>query len=547
MMFGRLVKNYKYLFFIIILGFFIRMAYIGRINFYFDEAGYASFAKHLAYEKISPWLEAAIQPPLFTWINSVFVQLFGINEVAMRLPSAIFGSLSIILVYLLANLWYERRIAIASALFFAIMPLHVIYSRLAFNDVIQTFFVLGAVVAAEYFFSRRKCSKRKFILISGTLFGLSYLVKYNCVVVWGLYWIFNLSYSIIKKDKRMFLNYFSYAALSSIVAGIVVVVVVFLGDGIPGVVYLINSTLFWASFQYSQIINPFYYYFAVLIESLSPLLYPALFFALSYCLLSKKSRRSDYLVIFLITAYLIVVSLQTRRFSKYLILITPFIAIILSNFILKIHDLIYKKSKTGAIIFVPAVAIFVLAWTVNEIKSPIEFDVWTKAGEFVHENYPDAKVHGSHHKNRLVRYYIQEGADNSEFIGTLKEKDLVVFTWLSNNSTIMENSPYEDESLLHTAKHTEYDKDFTDYVKKHGRLVKNFDYNKGTALWIYEITSTGSHKEDKVKEGYTVNSPIFGLWNILCRKWEDKSINTRMRNFLSKEQIDAIEKKCLPK
>lgn len=551
----RLFKNHRFLILLLLaitLGFLFRIIALSSINFYFDESVYAVFAKNFVENNISPWLGSAVQPPLFTWINSIPVYMLGVSEFSVRLPSAIFGTLSIVLVYFLAKIWYGRRTAILSAFLLAVMPLHVLYSRLAFNDVIQTFFILAAVLIAEYVINGdlRYEHQISLIIVSGIMFSLSYLVKYNVIVVWVLYWIFNIGYALIQKNKIFLRKYLNYTLLSSLVAGVFIIVTICLTDGIPALVYLLNSTLFWISFQYTQVFNPFYYYFLVLFDSLSPLIYVWFLASIIYLVIYKQKKRSDYLLLFLVLFYLIIISFQTRRLSKYLILILPFIVILLSVVSIKLVKY-FKSSKKfySSSIFILFIFFSGALWSVYEINKEINFRVWSEAGTYINTQYPaDVTIHGSFHKNRLVRYYLQESADNSEFIGTLKNGDLVVFTWLNNSSTILENSPFEDKSIFFDAKHTEYNEEFIDYVKKHGKLVKTFNYKGRTAFWLYEIKSTGPHKEDKVKKEYLVRTSLFGIWYFVCNQWGKDSLTQKiMYKLLSEEQIGAINIKCITK
>src|SRR2546430_13472357 len=52
----------------------------------------------------------------------------GNNEVMLRLPSVIFGVLSIPLVYLIAREWFGTQVALLSTVLFVFSPFHVWYS-----------------------------------------------------------------------------------------------------------------------------------------------------------------------------------------------------------------------------------------------------------------------------------------------------------------------------------------------------------------------------------------------------------------------------------
>ncbi|MCS6918711.1 MAG: glycosyltransferase family 39 protein, partial [Fimbriimonadales bacterium] len=91
-----------------------------------------------------PWFE---KPPLLYWLMTLSMRVFGENEFAVRLPSALFHTLTI----LLMAWWGNRRLGQGAgswgALLFAVAPLSLILSRLAITDMALTFFLTLAVIA----------------------------------------------------------------------------------------------------------------------------------------------------------------------------------------------------------------------------------------------------------------------------------------------------------------------------------------------------------------------------------------------------------------
>jgi 4-amino-4-deoxy-L-arabinose transferase-like glycosyltransferase len=73
---------------------------------------------------------SSFEPPLFFWLMHAIVRAFGASELAMRLPSAIAGLLTIPAVWwLVRELGGERRLALLSAALVALNPLHLWYSQ----------------------------------------------------------------------------------------------------------------------------------------------------------------------------------------------------------------------------------------------------------------------------------------------------------------------------------------------------------------------------------------------------------------------------------
>ncbi len=74
------------------------------------------------------------KPALYAYATIPFISLFGLNEFAVRLPSAISGTLSIFFIYLLCQTLFKKRsISLIAALLLAIEPWSVHFSRAAFE------------------------------------------------------------------------------------------------------------------------------------------------------------------------------------------------------------------------------------------------------------------------------------------------------------------------------------------------------------------------------------------------------------------------------
>jgi len=115
------------------------------------------------------------KPALYTYLDIVPIYLFGLNEFSVRLPAAIFGSLTIIAVFFLTEeilLGWEKKkqamISLISAFFFAVSPWHLQFSRAAFEGQIGLFFLIAGLL---FFFKALK--SRNFFYLSSVLFLLS--------------------------------------------------------------------------------------------------------------------------------------------------------------------------------------------------------------------------------------------------------------------------------------------------------------------------------------------------------------------------------------
>lgn len=79
----------------------------------------------------------------YHYFDVPFVALLGLNTLAVRLPAALFGILSIIVFYLLvAELFENKHLGLFSAFLLAILPWHINLSRASSESIIAMFFVL---------------------------------------------------------------------------------------------------------------------------------------------------------------------------------------------------------------------------------------------------------------------------------------------------------------------------------------------------------------------------------------------------------------------
>lgn len=89
------------------------------------------------------------KPPLYAYLAVPFVKLMGLNELAVRLPSAVLGIFTIFVTYLLTKKIFfkaeenrKETIALLSAGILAISPWHILLSRAAFEANVATFFIV---------------------------------------------------------------------------------------------------------------------------------------------------------------------------------------------------------------------------------------------------------------------------------------------------------------------------------------------------------------------------------------------------------------------
>lgn len=91
------------------------------------------------------------KPPAAIYFTVPFVALFGLNELSVRLPSALFGTATVVLTYFLILELFAKdknrmKLALLGSLFLSISPWHVNLSRAGFEANIALFFVVLGIL-----------------------------------------------------------------------------------------------------------------------------------------------------------------------------------------------------------------------------------------------------------------------------------------------------------------------------------------------------------------------------------------------------------------
>lgn len=83
------------------------------------------------------------RPPMYAWLCAGSIKLFGYSTFAGRLPSAILGCISLLLVYSIALKLGGRKYGVLTLLIASLSPWHILFSRLAIEaSVLPSFFIV---------------------------------------------------------------------------------------------------------------------------------------------------------------------------------------------------------------------------------------------------------------------------------------------------------------------------------------------------------------------------------------------------------------------
>ncbi len=114
-----------------------------------DEALYGFWARLIASGRdpllLTPWID---KPPLVIYLLAGSLKLFGVSELALRLPGMIAGTLLLPVTYALAHRVYDRPTALLAAALVAASPFAILFAPTAFTDPWLALWLAAAAWAA---------------------------------------------------------------------------------------------------------------------------------------------------------------------------------------------------------------------------------------------------------------------------------------------------------------------------------------------------------------------------------------------------------------
>jgi len=127
---GRTISKYSVaLLGIVLIGVFLRVYDLGVQSLWFDEA-FSVWISKMSLSQIVPTVAGVdVHPPLYYFILHYWIALFGTSEVAVRLPSVLFGVLAIPVIYVLGRRLFTEEVGLLAALILAFSTFNVQYSQ----------------------------------------------------------------------------------------------------------------------------------------------------------------------------------------------------------------------------------------------------------------------------------------------------------------------------------------------------------------------------------------------------------------------------------
>lgn len=195
---------------------FLRFFDLALKPLHHDEGVNGFFLTNLARDGVYKYDPANYHGPTLYYIALPFVELFGLRTIPIRVSVAIFGVLTVVLVFYLKR-YIGRSGSLLAALFLALSPGMVFISRYFIHEIIFVFLSLAIVVAVLFFIEKRvpgPCAIAWMVLILFTCFLPSSLnlAGYIGGQSEGAVWAFRIAFFIVESVlvyyvARMLINW----------------------------------------------------------------------------------------------------------------------------------------------------------------------------------------------------------------------------------------------------------------------------------------------------------------------------------------------------
>lgn len=190
-----------------LLGAIFYVPFLGGVHLFdWDEINFAEISREMlitkeyfrVYVNFIPFWE---KPPLFFWLQSLCMDAFGVGEFAARLPNALCGIATLVLVYQTGRRLYNHRFGLIWSLTYFGTVLPFLYFKSGIIDPWFNFFIFAGLYHFILFYWKKDGfeldlphSRWRYLFLGGFWIGMGILTKGQtayliAVLTMGVYWV----------------------------------------------------------------------------------------------------------------------------------------------------------------------------------------------------------------------------------------------------------------------------------------------------------------------------------------------------------------------
>ena len=190
----------KWLLLVVLLGLILRVIVSSNLPPVADEMVHGTHA--IGVSKLAP-LSTLTQSQIWYYLTDYVYRIIGVSLLSARSLSVIFGSLSIIVVYLIASYLFNKRAGLVAAFLLSVSVFHITWTA-SYQDQTMMFFIL----MATFLFIKEYKEKKRISIIAAVFLAIAQLVKIITgvfVIVFGFFML-GIIIESYRKDKKQFRN-----------------------------------------------------------------------------------------------------------------------------------------------------------------------------------------------------------------------------------------------------------------------------------------------------------------------------------------------------
>lgn len=504
-------KIHIYIFLIVIIGIIIRLWNFNHIGLAYDEASFSIFAKNLMKNP----LDIESHPfSLYMHVTSIFFSIFGTSDFVARMVSLLFGTSTIIIIYIVGRDFFGKDVGLLSAAMMSINPYLILLNRLALQDTLLVLLFLLSIyflfkiedsilwsVCLGFTLGIMQITKQAaFILIFSII--ISGIIIYACGYRHEYKYGYRHKYKYGDTYKKKLMSILT--SISSIIAGFLFVI-------IPWIIILDPVNLYeyviWQRSRVGELSNNILFYVDIFREYLSVpfilLSFIGIIYFVTRCFYKDENRRNILICTILVTipfSYFILISLKQWH---YLAPIIPLLIIIVSKLL---YDVVSPKESymKKLIFFVVCIVLFIgmsISTYDNIIYNDYKQNVLKSAGVreaafWIKENVPSGTgvLVNNPRTARVFEFYIGDEYKIYDFTESVnswerisKRKNIFEIERLIRNGTI---------TYIVTDNYSSHTQKFSDMVNIY---IREFDGKLiDTIYWDVYTRDIGSETTPRV-------------------------------------------------
>lgn len=282
--------------------------------------------------------------PLFLWQIGFSVLLFGVSEIAVRLPSIVLSSLLVLLTYRIGRLAFDERTGFSAAVLvassFQVIQLVTGVEGMDHNDISFMFYVTASVWAWMEYEQKKNI---RWAWAMGALAGAAILCKWTVgLLVFG---IFGFHHLIMQRDI------FSRPVLIALIQSFVACLLV----ALPWQAYIFISFPIEAAWEYSFNIRHFsevleghqqsYWYYMKQLNENFRVWYPLIIVGLGVVLINKEKRSYRWSLLAGIIVVYLFFSLAATKLPAYVLVVLPLVNLLIAAGFIWLTEKLFGRLK----------------------------------------------------------------------------------------------------------------------------------------------------------------------------------------------------------